>query len=110
MSNNKDYIIQDQIEDTIQCMKFIPTQNANYLATGGWDNKLRVYNINYNVINNNLPSEDAQISSSPEYGYQQNSPIFSLSWEGNTGRIFTGCADGSVKCFRYGKKKFNHNR
>ena len=104
MSNNKDYIIQDQIEDTIQCMKFIPTPNVNYLATGGWDNKLRVYNINYNVINNNLPTEDAQISSSAEYGFQQNSPIFSLSWEGNSGRIFTGCADGSVNVLDMAKK------
>ena len=83
MSNNRDYIIQDQIEDTIQCMKFIPTPNVNYLTTGGWDNKLRVYNIYYKIINN----EEAQISSSPEYGFQQNSPIFSLSWEGNTGKF-----------------------
>ena len=51
MSFAKDFIIQDQIDDTIQCMKFIPTQNVNYLATGGWDSRLRVYNINYNVIN-----------------------------------------------------------
>ena len=104
MSNNKDYFIPDQIEDTIQCMKFIPTQNVNYLATGGWDNKLRVFNINYNVINQNLGNEDAQMSSNLEYGYQQNSPILSLSWEGNTGRIFTGCADGSINVLDMGKK------
>ena len=87
-------------------MKFIPKSNVNYLATGGWDNKLRVYNINYNVINNNIQNEDA----SPEFGFQQNSPIFSLSWEGNTGRIFTGCADGSVNVLDNGKKKYNDNR
>ena len=92
---SKDYILPDQIDDTIQCMKFIPTQNVNYLATGGWDNKLRVFNINYNIINMNA-NEQAQISSNLEYSYTQNSPIFSLSWEGNSGRIFTGCADGSV--------------
>ena len=63
MSNNKEYIIPDQIEDTIQCIKFIPTQNANYLATGGWDNKLRVFNIN---CNSNYSNDDAQISSNLE--------------------------------------------
>ena len=108
--NSKDYIIPDQIEDTIQCMKFIPTQNANYLATGGWDNKLRIFNINYNVINTGSASEDAQISSNLEYGFQHNSPIFSLSWEGNTGRIFTGCADGSVNVLDMAKKKFINTR
>ena len=96
MSNNNDYYIPVQIEDTIQCLKFIPVPNSNYLATGGWDCKLRVFNINYNIINQNLPQEDAQINSNFEFGHQHNSQIFSLSWEGNTGRIFTGCADGSV--------------
>ena len=100
---SKDYILPDQIDDTIQCMKFIPTQNVNYLATGGWDNKLRVFNINYNIINMNI-SEQAQISSNLEYSYTHNSPIFSLSWEGNSGRIFTGCADGSVNVLDMEKK------
>ena len=100
---SKDYILPDQIDDTIQCMKFIPTQNVNYLATGGWDNKLRVFNINYNIINMNA-NEQAQISSNLEYSYTQNSPIFSLSWEGNSGRIFTGCADGSVNALDMTKK------
>ena len=100
---SKDYILPDQIDDTIQCMKFIPTQNVNYLATGGWDNKLRVFNINYNIINMNL-NEEAQISSNLEYSYCHNSPIFSLSWEGNSGRIFTGCADGSVNVLDMAKK------
>ena len=100
---SKDYILPDQIDDTIQCMKFIPTQNVNYLATGGWDNKLRVFNINYNIINMNL-NEEAQISSNLEYSYSHNSPIFSLSWEGNSGRIFTGCADGSVNVLDMAKK------
>ena len=94
--SNSEYFLPYQIDDTIQCLKFIPVQNTNYLATGGWDNKLRVFNINYSVINQNLSNEDAQISSSLDFGFQHNSQIFSLSWEGSTGRIFTGCADGSV--------------
>ena len=96
MTTNSEYFIPTQIDDTIQCLKFIPIQNSNYLATGGWDCKLRVFNINYNVMNMNLPQEDATISGTFEFGNQHNSQIFSLSWEGSTGRIFTGCADGTV--------------
>ena len=103
-NKDKDFFIPDQIEDSIQCMKFISTQNVNYLATGGWDNKIRVFNINYNIINNSLSNEEAQLVSSLEFGFQQNSPIFSLSWEGNSGRIFTGCADGSVNLIDMTKK------
>jgi mRNA export factor len=84
-------------------MKFISTQNVNFLATGGWDNKLRVFNINYNIINSNN-NEEAQISSNLEYSYSHNSPILSLSWEGNSGRIFTGCADSSINVLDMAKK------
>ena len=96
MTTNSEYFLPYQIDDTVQCLKFIPVPNSNYLASGGWDNKLRVFNINYRVINQNLPNEDAQFSSSLDFGFQHNSQILSLSWEGSTGRIFTGCADGSV--------------
>ena len=99
----KDYMLPAQIEDTIQCIKFIPTQNVNYLATGGWDNKLRVFNINCNIINN-YQNDENPFSSNLEYDYQYNSPIFSFSWEGNTGRIFTGCADGSINTLDITKK------
>jgi len=100
---SKEYILPDHIDDTIQCMKFISTQNVNFLATGGWDNKLRVFNINYNIINSNN-NEEAQISSNLEYSYSHNSPILSLSWEGNSGRIFTGCADSSINILDMAKK------
>ena len=96
MTTNVEYFIPQQLDDTVQCLKFIPVANSNYLAAGGWDCKLRVFNINYSIINQNTPSEDAQISANLEFGNQHNSQIFSLSWEGSTGRIFTGCADGSV--------------
>ena len=100
---SKEYILPDHIDDTIQCMKFISTQNVNFLATGGWDNKLRVFNINYNIINSNN-NEEAKISSNLEYSYSHNSPILSLSWEGNSGRIFTGCADSSINVLDMTKK------
>ena len=114
MLNNIDYYIKDQINETIQCMKFIPIKNFDFLATGDWDGQLRIFNINYNIINNNLPTETAQISSILESTIIHNSPIFSLSWEGNSGRIFTGCADGSINIVDIAKKSIlaigNHQK
>ena len=114
MLNNNDYYIKDQIDDTIQCMKFFPINNLDFLATGGWDSQLRIFNINYNIINNNLQTETAQITSKLESSIKHNSPIFSLSWEGNSGRIFTGCADGSINIVDIAKKSIltigNHQK
>ena len=114
MLNNNDYYINDLIDDTIQCMKFIPIKNFDFLATGGWDSKLRIFNINYNIINNNSQTESAQISSKLESTIVHNSPIFSLSWEGNAGRIFTGCADGSINIVDIAKRSIlsigNHQK
>ena len=96
MASNSEYFIKQEIDDTIQCLKFIPIQNSNYLASGGWDSKLRIYNINYIILNKNLPEETVQLSDNFVFGNQYTSPILSLSWEGSTGHIFTGCVDGTV--------------
>ena len=105
--NSGDYFVPDLIDDTIQCMKFIPVQGQNYLATGGWDNKLRIFNINYTITNNTLNYEEATINSSLNFAFQHNSPILSLSWEDSSGRIFTGCADGSVNIVDITKNSSN---
>ena len=96
MASNSEYFIKQELDDTIQCLKFIPIRNSNYLASGGWDGKLRVFNINYIILNQNLPEETTQISDNFIFGHQYSSSILSLSWEGSTGRIFTGCVDGTV--------------
>ena len=51
-----------------------------------------------------MPNEEAQFTSRLEFGFQENSPIFSLTWEGNTGRIFTGCSDGTVNVIDMARK------
>ena len=108
MNNQQsDYFVPDFIDDTIQCMKFVPVQNNNFLATGGWDNKLRIFNINCQIINNTINFEEAKITSNLQFGYQHSSPILSLSWEDLTGRIYTGCADGSINVVDMQKNSSN---
>jgi len=54
-----DYQIRDQIDDTISQLKFYPDQyKTPILASGGWDGKLRAWNIGYQA--NNMNSAEIQ--------------------------------------------------
>jgi WD40 repeat protein len=44
-----DYSIPDQVEDSIQIIRFNPNKNINILASCGWNCKVRVWNISYQV-------------------------------------------------------------
>lgn len=107
MSYSKEYMIPCTFDDTVQSMKFIPMSNANFLATGGWDCRIRIFDIKYNVMNINTNNEDCQINANLQFGYEHSSPILSLSWDGNQGRLFTGCADGSINMIDIAKKTSN---
>ncbi len=89
-----DFSIPDQIEDSIQELRFMPSQHNKFLASAGWDSKLRVWNINYNCQQNN-PSQ-AHIQSQLASNTSLPEPLLSLAWQGETGNIYTGCADGSI--------------
>ena len=54
-----DHRIPILIDDTIQCLRFYPSKDLDYLASGGWDSKLRLFEIKYNIINSmiNFDSE-----------------------------------------------------
>lgn len=106
MNNNNEYLIPVLIDDTVQCLKFFPSKDINYLASGGWDSKLRLFEIKYQV-NQNFNSEKATISASQNNECQHQSPILSLSWKGNSGAIFTGCVDGSINYVDTQKNIFN---
>lgn len=100
MTNNKnfspDYELPNLIDDTVQSLRFFPSQDINYLASGGWDSKLRLFEINYSIQGNSGINDIAKFTSNQITICQHKSPILSLSWKGNSGAIFTGCADGSV--------------
>lgn len=91
-----DYIITDHIEDTISQLKFIPSKNNLLLAGCGWDSKLRIWNVQYNIPTNQISSSTLNIQSSLVYTTAFNDPLLSLSWQGEVTNLFTGCGDGSI--------------
>jgi mRNA export factor len=95
-STTNDFQITDQIEDTISQMKFIPSKNNLYLATCGWDCKIRVWNVQYNMPSNQITSNTVAIQSSFIYTTDFPDPLLSLAWQGEQTNLFTGCADGTV--------------
>lgn len=105
-NNNDEYLIPVSIDDTVQCLKFFPSKEINYLASGGWDSKLRLFEIKYEV-SQNYNRENATISASQINECQHQSPILSISWKGNSGTLFTGCVDGSINYIDPQKNQFN---
>ena len=91
-----DHRIPILIDDTIQCLRFYPSKDLDYLASGGWDSKLRLFEIKYNIINSMTNFDSINITSKEINVYNHKKPILSLSWKGKTGTLFTGCADGSI--------------
>ena len=88
----EEYTIPDLIDDTIQSLKFFPSKEKNILSSGGFDSKLRFFDINYQLYNS---SQNAKFESKLVNIIENPSPILSLSF-GNNLSIFTGCSDGSI--------------
>jgi len=88
-----DYQIRDQIDDTISQLKFYPDQyKTPILASGGWDGKLRAWNIGYQANNMN----SAEIQSNLIFNTQLNDPVLSIAWRTSTPGLIAGCGDGSI--------------
>ena len=104
--NNEDHLIPIAIEDTVQCLKFFPSKNINYLASGGWDSKLRLCEINYQILSQNSNQDIVKIESQQKEMCKHGSPILSLSWKGTSGALFTGCIDGSINYIDFQKNIF----
>ena len=103
----EDHLIPVLIDDSISCLRFFPSNEINYLASGGWDSKLRLFEIQYQIINQSYNSEKVQINSKQINICQHKSPILSMAWLGNSGVIITGCVDGSVNYVDNQKNIFN---
>ena len=95
-NSNKDHQISVLIDDTVQCLRFYPSNDIIYLASGGWDGKLRIFDIKKEVISTSADNDNVTINSKLFSICQHKSPILSLSWFGNNAGIFTGCCDGSI--------------
>ena len=64
-----DYTIPDTIEDTISQIKWMPNQNNHFLASCGWDSKVRVWQVAYQLTNNK--SNPASIQSNLMFNTQR---------------------------------------
>ena len=106
-SSTEDHLVPVLIDDTVQTLKFFPSKDINYLASGGWDSKLRLFEINYQTSIQNSTSDYVQIFSKQINECKHQSPILSISWKGTTGALFTGCADGSINYVDCQKNIFN---
>ena len=95
-NTDQDHLIPVLIDDTIQTLKFFPSKDINYIASGGWDSKLRLFEVNYQTSFQSSSSDLVNISSEQKETCKHNSPILSLSWKGTSGALFTGCIDGSI--------------
>ena len=62
-SSTEDHLVPVLIDDTVQTLKFFPSKDINYLASGGWDSKLRLFEINYQTSIQNSTSDYVQIFS-----------------------------------------------
>ncbi len=102
-NSTEDYNIPTLIDDTIQILRFYPSEEVNYFASGGWDSKLRLFELKYDKIN----TSDIKMSSSLINICQHTSPILSLSWQGSSGILYTGCADGSINYVDLNKNIFS---
>lgn len=93
---NDEHLIPVLIDDSVTCLRFFPSKEINYLASGGWDSKLRLFEIKYQLSQTYGSPENAQITSSQINASQHQSPILSMAWAANSGGIVTGCVDGSI--------------
>jgi len=94
MQDQNDYIIPDPIDDTIQVLKFCQNKNAmNILAGGGWDSKIRIWDLNYSPQGINC-----QFNSKLVYTNSFSEPILSLCWQPDSVNLFSGTTDGIISC------------
>ena len=104
---NEDYLVPVIIDDSVSCLKFFPSRDINYLASVGWDSKLRLYEIKYQIMNQNSSYDNVQIGSNQINIYKHESPILTVDWVGNSGAIITGCVNGSINYVDFQKNILN---
>ena len=91
-----DHQIPILIDDTVQCLRFFPSKNINYFASGGWDCKVRIFEAKYEIVGTSGNNNVVNITSNQINLCQHKAPILSLSWFGQQGTLFSGCIDGSI--------------
>ena len=95
----QDTFVRDQLDDSISMLRFFPSKTNNILASGGWDCKIRAWNITCQQIQKNgLSNLVTECTSNQVYQNQYQVPILSVCWLGTTGKLLVGSADGEFSC------------
>ena len=102
-ADTTDYFTPEAPEDSVSMMRFFPNPQNNLLATGGWDCKVRLWEIQYQQIIGMANSKD-NVRSNLTYGEVLDNPILSIAWQGTNPAILAGCADGSIYLLDVQKK------
>ncbi|KHJ45120.1 putative nucleoporin GLE2 [Trichuris suis] len=91
---NKDFEVVQPPDDSIQALKFSPPAVAqNFLASGSWDNVIRVWEV----------KQDG--STEPKAEQRVQGPVLELSWSDDGTKIFAACADCSVRAWDLGSNQ-----
>ena len=93
---SEDHLIPVLIDDSISSLKFFPSKDIDYLASGGWDSKIRLFEIKYQILSQNSSYDNVEIGSNQINVCKLESPILSIDWVGNSGAIVAGCINGSI--------------
>ncbi len=94
----------ENLEDTIQAMKFYPQIGVNYLATCGWDAKIRIFNIQQETSNQSFNNYSYQNNSQSQIKLnptlvstqQMNSPLLNLCWHIGNQSLISSDVDGGI--------------
>jgi len=78
-------------EDTVSKIKFYPSDQFNILATSDWNSKINIFNVDFNIINNNPRFEIRHL-----YSQQLNSPLLTLTWFPNSYNLLTSDIEGVI--------------
>ena len=105
-ADTTDYFIPEAPDDSVSMMRFYPSPQNNLLATGGWDCKVRLWEIQYQQMIGSSNCKD-NARSSLTYGEMLENPILSIAWQGTNPAILAGCADGSIYLLDVQKKTKN---
>jgi len=90
----KDFEVAQPPDDSIQALKFSPPAlAANFLASGSWDNAVRVWEI----------KQDG--SSEPKAQQSMQGPVFEVDWYDDGTKIFVVGADKTVRVWDLGSNQ-----
>ena len=100
-----DYFINDNIQDTIQQMKFFPDENINILGAVGWDTNVRLYQVQYQENPSSLGYNNGScnINANLAKCYSLQNPLLTFDFVPNSQTLFAAGADGWIYQVDYEK-------